>query len=93
MAATTAGLTSTAITSQPWPANWAHSGSPILPAPTTATTPVVPGSPVHGWTRRAVPWAQGATGSSIEPPRREVWRDGRLTIVMPGLPRDPRSPG
>ena len=34
-------------------ANWAASGRPILPAPTTATVPAVPGSPTHGATRRA----------------------------------------
>ena len=34
---------STAMTSQPWEANWAASGRPIFPAPTTATVPAVPG--------------------------------------------------
>src|SRR5688572_23038749 len=54
IASTTAWLTSTAVTPQPCPANWAASGNPILPAPTRATDPTVPGSPVHGCTRRGV---------------------------------------
>ncbi len=54
-ASTTAGFTSTAMTFHPWDANWAASGSPILPAPTTVTVPAVPGSPDHGVTDRTGP--------------------------------------
>jgi hypothetical protein len=54
MASTTDSEMSIAMTRQPCPANCAQSGSPILPAPTTATVPTVPGSPAHGETSPAV---------------------------------------
>ncbi len=82
IASTTAGLTSTAMTLQPCVANWAASGRPILPAPTTATVPAVPSSPVHGETLRAGAWVHGLGGTVIDPPSIEAPTDGRVTMRL-----------
>ena len=74
---------STAITAQPWEANWAARGRPILPAPMTATVPAVPVSPVHGRTRRAGSWRQALAGTVIEPPSSEAVETA-VTIGLTG---------
>ena len=81
IAATTSGLTSTAVTCQPWPANWTASGRPILPAPTTATGRPCRARRSTGDAAAASPWVHGLTRRARSS-RRAGWRRGEGRATM-----------
>ena len=90
IAATTASLTSTAMTVQPWEANCAASGRPILPAPDDGDRA---GRPRLAGPRRDVPGrARGGTGSagSVIVPAEEAGASSSGRVADASSGRDPR---
>ena len=83
------------MTVQPWDANWAASGRPILPAPTTATVPAVPGlaGPRPDGRGRLVACTGSAAAGSTPPSRLRGPTAGGRSVTWPARRRRRGSTG